>query len=148
MSWNKDYFDMLSMFNAENVEYLLVGAYAMAVYGCPRSTGDIDLWIRPTSANAERVWAALKKFRAPLANLTVRDFESLDLVYQMGVAPQRIDLLTALSGVEFEEAWKNRQQVEVSGLPVSVLGLRELIANKLATGRAKDLLDVELLRNR
>ncbi|MCE2792010.1 MAG: hypothetical protein ACK493_11950 [Planctomycetota bacterium] len=148
MHWNKDYFDMLNVFNEENVEYLIVGAYAMAVSGCPRSTGHIDLWIRPSAANADRVWLALKRFRAPLAKMSARDFELPDLVYQMGVAPQRIDLLTSVSGVEFDEAWQNRKQVEVSGLSVPVLGLSELIANKLATGRAKDLLDVELLRNR
>ncbi len=110
--------------------------------------GDIDLWIRPSAVDADRVWLALKRFRAPLAKMSARDFELPDLVYRMGVAPQRVNLLPSVSGVEFEEAWQNRQQVEVSGLSVPVQGLAELIANKLSTGRAKDLLDVELLRSR
>lgn len=114
MYWNKDYFDMLNMFNEEELEYRIVGAYAMAVSGCPRSTGHIDLWIRPSPANAGRVWLALKRFRAPLAKMSARDFELPDLVYQMGVAPQRIDLLTSVSGVEFDKAWQSRKRVEVS----------------------------------
>ncbi len=142
---NENFRDILSAFDAENVEYLLVGAYAMAAYGCPRATGDIDFWVNPSAANASRVWSALIRFGAPLGRVTESDFSKLDVVYQMGLPPQRIDLLTSIDGVAFGDAWANRLHTEVGGVAVNVIGKSELRQNKLATGRDKDIRDVAVL---
>ncbi|MCG8585469.1 MAG: hypothetical protein MI757_12225 [Pirellulales bacterium] len=138
---------MLSAFAEAEVEYLVVGAYAMAAHGCPRSTGDIDFWVRPTPENAERVWQALKKFGAPTSQISPGDFAEQDVVYQIGVAPQRIDLLTTVSGVEFDDAWPNRIVNDVGGINANVIGRAELVQNKLASGRPKDLLDADILQS-
>ena len=102
---NPDFRDMLSALSAEGAEFLLVGAFAMAVHGYPRATGDMDIWIRPSDENAGRVWRALRQFKAPMRNLSVEDLKSPDTVFQIGVAPRRIDLLTSIDGVEFDDAW-------------------------------------------
>ena len=145
---NKNFTDMLSAFSEAQVEYLLVGAYAMAAHGCPRATGDIDFWIRASEANARRVWEALEKFGAPLSEVCTSDFCTAGIVYQMGVPPQRIDILTSISGVEFDEAWPERLTVQIDELSVDVIGIRQLYTNKLAAGRAKDRLDAEILAER
>jgi hypothetical protein len=145
---NQNFSDILSAFSEAGVEYLLIGAYAMAVHGCPRATGDIDLWVSPNEANARRVWAALKQFGAPLSKVTLSDFFTADVVYQMGAPPQRIDILTSISGVEFDEAWPDRFSVQIGGLTIPVIGIRHLYANKLASGRAKDQLDAQILAER
>jgi hypothetical protein len=142
---NENFKDMLSAFGEAGAEYLLVGAYAMAAHGCPRATADIDFWVRPTDTNAARVWSALETFGAPLSKVTVADFCTPDVVYQIGVAPQRIDILTSISGVDFDEAWRERLIVDLEGVSVSVIGLRHLHANKLASGRAKDHQDASIL---
>jgi hypothetical protein len=142
---NPDFRDILSTFNAEGVEYLLVGAYALAAYGVPRATGDIDLWVRPSQQNAERVWRALEGFGAPLERLSVGDLTSPDLVVQIGVSPRRIDVLTSIDGVDFEAAWPERVLVSVDGLEVPVISRRHLVANKRATGRPQDLADIARL---
>ncbi len=138
---NPDFRDMLSALSAEGADYLLVGAYALAVHGLPRATGDMDIWVRPTSDNAARVWKALVRFGAPLADLTPVDLETPGTVFQIGVAPCRIDILTRISGVEFEEAWTSRFETELHGLPVSVVNRELLIRNKRSTGRPKDVAD-------
>jgi hypothetical protein len=145
---NKNFADMLSAFSEAGVEYLVVGAYAMAAHGCPRATGDIDFWVRASEANANRVWAALEKFGAPLSRVDVVDFCTPDVVYQIGVPPQRIDILTSISGVEFDTAWPERLTVQIDDLSINVIGIRELYANKIACGRAKDQLDAEILAER
>lgn len=142
---NENFKDMLSAFGEAEADYLLVGAYAMAAHGCPRATADIDFWVRPSEANAARVWTALEAFGAPLSMVSVADFCTPDVVYQIGVAPQRIDILTSISGVDFEDAWRERLIVELEGVSVSVIGLRHLHANKLASGRAKDHQDAIIL---
>lgn len=142
---NPDYRDMLSALSAAGAEFLVVGAYALASHGLPRATGDIDLWIRPDAANAERVWQALEAFGAPLRDLSRADLCQPQTVCQIGVAPRRIDLLTGIDGVEFEEAWTTRMTIEIDGLCVPVLGLAELVRNKRASGRTKDLADLEEL---
>jgi len=142
---NPDYRDMLSALSAENVEFLVVGAYALAVHGLPRATGDIDVWIRPTPENAERAFRALKRFGAPLHDLTSLDFSREGTVFQIGVAPRRIDLLTAIDAVSFDEAWPERASVTVGALAVPVIGRAALIKNKKATGRTRDLADAEQL---
>ncbi len=138
---NPDYRDMLSAFSEERVEYLLVGAYALAVHGQVRATGDIDLWVKVSRENAERVIAALARFGAPLHEVEARDFETPGVVFQIGVAPRRIDILTSIDVVDFDAAWPEREEVEVAGLKVPVIGRRHLLQNKRATGRPKDLAD-------
>lgn len=142
---NPDFRDILCELNAAGAEYLVVGAYAMSAHGYSRSTGDIDIWVRPTPDNAERVMAALRKFGAPLFDLTVADLQMEDLVFQMGRPPHRIDLLTTITGVDFERAWANRKRINHQGILFPVLNRLDLIANKKATGRAKDALDAARL---
>ena len=142
---NNDFNDMLSAFAGAGVRYLLVGAYAMAAHGHVRATGDIDLWIDRSRENAERVMSALTEFGAPLHDLTADDLEAPDLVFQMGVAPRRIDILTGIDGVNFEEAWPERHEVGISGLTVPVIGRNHLSRNKRATGRLKDAADAAWL---
>ena len=137
---------MLSALNDAGVDYLVVGAYAMAAHGCPRATGDIDFWVRPTEENAARVWRALIAFGAPTSQIALKDLSTPDLVFQFGVAPQRIDILTSVSGVDFDEAWPNRHSADLDGLAAPVIGSNDLLKNKLATGRPKDLLDADILK--
>ncbi len=141
---NPDFRDMLSALLDEGADFLLVGAYAMAVYGVPRATGDI-LWIRPSPENTARVIKALQRFGAPLFDLSESDLQTPDTVFQIGLAPRRIDLLTSLDGVDFEEAWRERVETVIEGLVISVIGQRHLIRNKRAVGRPKDIADVAWL---
>ncbi|MEM9351701.1 MAG: hypothetical protein AAGA92_01695 [Planctomycetota bacterium] len=140
-----DFLDMLSALSAEEVEYLVVGAYALAAHGYPRATGDLDLWVRRSTSNSERLWRALLRFKAPMSDVTLNDFLEPDLVYQIGVAPRRIDILTSIDGVDFEEAWPRRGTQEVSGLFLPILSREDLTRNKRATGRPKDLADLAWL---
>lgn len=142
---NEDYRDMLSAFAEEGVRYLLVGAFAMAAHDKPRATGDIDLWVEPTLENAVRVLRALARFGAPLGGLAPEDLAAPDVVFQIGVAPRRIDILTSIDGVAFGEAWPERLAARVAGLEVPVIGRRHLVVNKRATGRPRDLADAEAL---
>ena len=142
---NRDFIDMLSALCEAGVEFLVVGAHALAAHGAPRATGDLDIWIRATSENAARVLAALAKFGAPLLDLTVEDLCKADTVFQIGLPPSRIDILSSISGVTFEAAWPGRIDVTVDALVVPVLGREDFIRNKKATGRPKDLSDLTLL---
>lgn len=146
---NPDYRDILFIFAEEEVEYLLVGAYALAAHGHPRATGDIDLWVHPENDNAGRVMKALARFGAPLSQVDEHDFSDPDVVFQIGIAPRRIDLLTSISGVlDFERAWIDRVVIEIEGIPVPVLSRRHMIVNKRATGRPQDLADLAWLESR
>ena len=142
---NPDFRDLLSEFNARGVEYLVVGTYALAAHGHVRATGDLDIWVRPDPANAKRVMSALAAFGAPLHDLTEGDLSRAGVVFQIGVAPVRIDVLTGIDGVAFDEAWLERFTTRYAGQAVSVLSARQLIANKRAVGRAQDMADVEWL---
>ena len=142
---NPDYRDMLSAFADAEVEYLLVGAYALAAHGHPRATGDMDLWVRRSSENAGRVLQALSVFGAPLSDVETEDFQTPDTVFQIGVSPRRIDILTTISGVDFQEAWPERMEIELEGLTISVLGRKHLIQNKRALGRPQDQADINRL---
>lgn len=142
---NPDYRDMLCILNDEGVEYLVVGAHALAAHGYPRATGDIDLWIRCSDENAKRVWRALCRFGAPLQNLTLTDLATPDIVFQIGIEPRRIDLLTSIEAVNFENAWPRRKSIMVDAIPISVIGRDDLLQNKRNTGRTKDLADAEWL---
>jgi hypothetical protein len=142
---NTDFLDMLSALSEEGAEYLLVGAYALAVHGLPRATGDLDIWISTTSENRRRVWRALERFGTLLHELEEEDLAADDLVFQIGLVPQRIDILTAIDGVEFEEAWPERLETEVSGQTVPVISRDHLSRNKRASGRPQDLADLAWL---
>jgi hypothetical protein len=144
---NPDFHDILSAFNAERVEYLLVGAYAVAAHGLPRATGDIDLWVRPSKSNATLVWRALESFGAALDGISIRDLETPELVIQLGLPPRRIDLMTSIDGVEFDSAWEERVNIRVDGIDVPTISRKSLIANKRASGRPQDLADVSRLTN-
>lgn len=142
---NPDFRDILSDFCEEKVEFLLVGAYALAVHGLPRATGDMDLWIRPSEDNAHRAWQALAKFGAPSSSLSREELKTPGNVLQIGVAPRRIDVLTSIDGVDFDEAWLDRTEVDVEGIKIPVIGRRHLIQNKKSVGRPQDLADVARL---
>jgi len=142
---NKDYRDILRALSDEKVKFLLVGAYAMAVHGYPRATMDIDLWIMPSSKNADAVLRALRKFGAPLDNLEKNDLLTEGIIFQIGVAPRRIDILTSVTGLKFKETYEHSVAVVLDGIEVSVPSVDDLILNKKATGRTKDLADAEAL---
>ena len=139
---NRDFAEMLAALSGAGADFLVIGAHAVAVHGRPRATGDLDLWVRPTAANAARVWQALETFGAPLHELTRDDLVADDLVFQIGVAPNRIDILTTIGGVTFDEAWPRRTVVRLWDQPVPVIGREDLIASKRAAGRPQDLADI------
>ncbi len=145
---HEDFCDLLVLFADAEVEFVIVGAYALAFHGAPRASGDIDLFIRPSEANAERVFAALVSFGAPLDSAGVRpaDFARPGTVYQIGLPPRRIDVLTEISGVTFDEAWGSRVIAEVDGRSVGFIGRAELLKNKEVAGRPKDIADAARLR--
>lgn len=142
---NQDFRELLSEFNAQGVEYLVVGAHALAAHGHVRATKDLDVWVRPDPENGLRVLAALTEFGAPLHGLTQQDLTTPGLIFQMGVAPVRIDILTAIDGVGFEEAWLQRVETSFAGEATQVLSRQHLIRNKRAAGRTQDLADIEWL---
>lgn len=144
---HSDFRDLLSAFNDQSVEYLVVGAHALAAHGHVRATKDLDLWVRPDPDNARRILAALKHFGAPLHDLTLQDLERPGLIFQIGVPPLRVDILTSVDGLEFPEAWIERMPASFAGLPVPVLSRAHLVRNKRASGRLQDLADVERLES-
>ncbi|MEO6080491.1 MAG: nucleotidyl transferase AbiEii/AbiGii toxin family protein [Steroidobacteraceae bacterium] len=144
---NNDYKEMLQCLSEENVKFLLVGAYAVAAYGFPRATKDIDILVRPTRDNASSLMRALSRFGAPLGGVSADDFSTEGVVFQIGNSPRRIDILTRISGVEFQQAYERRRIVELEGIEVPVISLKDLIVNKRATGRTQDLADAERLES-
>lgn len=144
---NVDFLDMLQELQDASVDYIIVGAHAMAVHGVPRATGDLDILVRPTLENAQRVMNALRAFGAPVDahGLTVEDLSTEGTVYQIGLPPRRIDIMTHISGVGFDEAWEGRELHAISALVLPFIGREELVRNKRATGRLKDTVDVEVL---
>ncbi len=142
---NEDYKEMLQLLIDEKVKFLLVGAYAMAAHGYPRATMDIDIWVMPSPENAVAVFKALTSFGAPLHDLTLDDLQKPDIIFQIGVAPRRIDIITGVSGLSFKPAYLNALEIEFEGLKINIPSLDDLICNKKATGRTKDIADVEVL---
>ncbi len=142
---NRDFKEFVASFNARAVEYLVVGGYALAVHGRPRYTGDIDLWIRASDDNAQRVLAALADFGFAGLNITVADLTLPGNVIQLGYPPRRIDLLASIDGVDFDACHARRLQVQVDGVELPVIGLEDFKANKRASGRAQDRADLEAL---
>ena len=145
---NPDFVDLLQAFIDGDVRFLVVGAYALAHHGRPRATGDLDVWIEATTENAGRAHEALRDFGAPLHDLTPADLATAGVVFQIGVAPLRIDVLTEISGVKFANAWRRKITAVFADVPVHVLCREDFIANKRATGRLKDLADAERLTRR
>ncbi|MFZ5439720.1 MAG: hypothetical protein ACOZQL_06910 [Myxococcota bacterium] len=143
---NPDFVDLLRVLSDERAEFLVVGGYAVAFHTEPRYTKDLDVWVRPSRTNARRVLKALKRFGAPLANLRERDLTTPGIIFQIGVEPNRIDLLTEMDGVEFDEAWARRVSGPFGDLKVPWLSAKDLAANKRKVGRPQDLLDLEKLK--
>ena len=142
---NEDYRELLQELSVEKVKFLLVGAYALAAHGYPRATVDLDIWVMPSPENAKAVFRALARFGAFLNSLTERDLQQEGIVFQIGVAPRRIDIITSASGLQFDDAFRNSISLDIEGIQVHVLSMDDLIRNKRATGRTKDLADAEAL---
>jgi hypothetical protein len=145
MEVQKDFKELLASFNAHGVEYLIVGGYALAFHGAPRFTGDLDLFINPTSANAHRILTALGEFGFGGIELSAEDFQKPDHVVQLGVPPVRVDIVTSIDGVTWPEAWAGKVAGNYGAVAVHYLGRPQFIANKRAVGRRKDLADLEAL---
>jgi hypothetical protein len=143
MQLNPHFSDLLSEFNAARVRYLVVGAHVLSYYGRPRTTGDLDIWVEPSPENAKRVFRALGEFGAPLEGVSTEDFWTPGTVFQIGIVPSRIDVLTSLTGVTFPTAWRRRKRGRYGELPISLLSERDFIRNKRAVGRTRDLADAE-----
>jgi hypothetical protein len=145
MSVNSDFKDLLSIFNAYHVKYLVIGGYAVMLYTEPRYTKDLDIWVSTERENATAVFQALREFGAPLTDMTEEDFAHEGYFYQMGRPPVRVDILMSVTGLTFDEAWKNRVTQDFEGIPVTFISKQDLITMKLATGRPQDQIDAELL---
>jgi len=144
---NEDYREMLQCLVGANVKFILVGAYALAAHGYPRATMDIDIWVMPSPENAAAVLCALRQFGASLHDLTLDDLQKDDMIFQIGVAPRRVDIITGASGLRFEDALSRSSMIEIEGIPVHIPALDDLIRNKRASGRTKDLADAEALES-
>ena len=142
---NPDFRDLLAEFNAHGVEFIVVGAHALAAHGFVRATKDLDVWVRPDADNARRTLSALSAFGAPLHDLSPDDLSRPGLIFQIGVEPIRIDVITAIDGVEFSEAWAERMPARFADQNAAVLSREHLLINKRAAGRDQDLLDVKWL---
>ena len=145
MKLTKDLREFIELLNSHHVEYLLVGGHAVAYHGHPRYTGDIDFLVRPSQENTRRLLIVLDEFGFGDLGITLEDLSTEGKVVQLGMPPNRIDLITAITGVSFDQAWAGRVAAHLDGLPVSVLGRNELLANKRSSGRTKDLADLEEL---
>ena len=145
MEVQPDFRDLLELFNKHQVEFLLVGGYALAFHGAPRYTGDMDIFVHISSQNATRIMAALKDFGFESVGLTADDFQKDNMVVQLGVPPVRVDIVMSLTGISWEEAYSNRVQGKYGDVSVFYIGRDQFISNKRATGRRKDLADLEAL---
>jgi len=138
--------ELLNLFGRHEIRYLVEGGYAVMKYSEPRFTKDLDLWIATDPENAHAVYAALREFGAPLANLTTDDFTRHDYFYQMGRPPLRVNIMMSIPGLEFEEAWKNREVVELDELKILFISRSDLIRSKEASGRPQDKIDIDKLK--
>ena len=148
MDISSDYRDLFRTLNKHKVKYLVIGAYAVAFYAEPRYTKDLDIWVSNDITNARRLYEALIDFGSPLKDVTAEDFTNKKMIYQIGVAPVRIDILMSASGIKFENAWKNRKGTNYGGAPINILGIKELIYTKKKTGREHDISDMKRLTNK
>lgn len=140
---NEDFVELLRAFAAADVRFLIVGAYALALHGRPRATGDLDIWVEPSAENAARVMRALAAFGVPLTEITEADFARPGVVYQIGVPPGRVDILTELTGVSFADAWPDRLRRPFGNIDADFIGRDAFLRNKRALGRPKDLGDID-----
>lgn len=145
MRLQKDLREFIERLNAENVDYVIVGAHALAYHGHPRYTGDLDVLLRPSKGNAERVLSALDAFGFDDIGIGAEDLLALDQVIQLGVSPNRIDLVVSLGGLTFDQVWDGRISTTLDDIPVNVISREHLKINKLAVGRPQDLADVDAL---
>ena len=145
---NEDYKEMLQLLSEEQVDFMIVGAYALGVHGYPRATGDIDIWVKPNDINSGKLYKVLARFGAPLDQIKIDDFSKEGIIFQIGVIPRRIDIITKIDGVTYEEADEDRIIVKVEDLKIPVISLDKLIKNKMSTGREKDELDIKTLRKK
>ena len=145
MEVQPDFRDLLALFNAHSVDYVIVGGYALALHGAPRFTADLDILVKPDHHNARRVMKALEEFGFGSVDLTAEDFQGPDKVVQLGVAPVRIDILTSLTGVTWEEVSSGKAEGRYGDIPVVFIGREQLVLNKRAMGRKRDLADLEAL---
>ena len=142
---NADYIDMLKCLNKAGVDYILVGGWAVNMYGYIRATVDLDIWILADSDNARKVYSAIAEFGAPVSEMKPEEFAEYGMIFQIGVAPCRVDIISKISGVSYADAVTRAVPKTIDGIPVRIISLEDLIANKKASGRAKDLADVEVL---
>lgn len=145
MEVQKDFKDLLELLNFHQVEYMIVGAYALAFHGAPRFTGDMDIFVKPDAENARRIISALNDFGFGSTGLSPADFEGEDRIIQLGYPPIRIDLITSLTGISWDDAFSGRVAGSYGGIPVYFIGREQLIKNKRALGRKKDLADLEAI---
>ena len=145
MEAQQDFKELLALLNEHKVEYVIVGGYALAFHGAPRYTGDHDILVKPDSRNAERILAALDNFGFGELDISTADFEKPDVVVQLGVAPVRVDIITSLTGVDWEQTYSGRVRGQYGDVPVDYIGREQFIANKRAVGRKRDIADLESL---
>ena len=145
---NKDYNDILQILLKNKAEFLVIGAYAMSAYGYPRSTGDFDIWVNNSKINSLKIYNSLAMFGAPIEKLKTNSFIEENLIFQIGVAPRRIDILTTINGIKFNEAYNNKRDIKINKLIVPFISKNDLILNKKSTGRDKDILDINYLENK
>ena len=143
---NEDYKEMLQILLDNEIKFLVVGAYAMGAYGYPRATGDIDIWVLASAENSDKIFKSLKQFGAPLQQINDKTFTEQGVIFQIGVAPRRIDIITRIDGVDFDKAYENRQEIAIENIKIPVISKEDLIKNKESTGREKDTLDAKELR--
>ena len=141
-----DYKDLLRILNRHRVQYLIVGAYAVIYYSEPRYTKDLDIWLKPEAENAKRAYEALREFGAPLKGIGPGDFANKDIVYQIGIAPVRVDVMMGIPGMEFDKVWRHRSITSFDGIKANIIGINELIKSKKTAGRQMDIADIESLK--
>ncbi len=143
---NEDYKEMLQILLNNEVKFLVVGAYAMGAHGYPRATGDFDIWVETSAENSKKIYKSLFEFGAPLSDITEKTFMDKGIIFQIGVAPRRIDIITQIDGVIFEEAYKTKELIEIESLQIPFISKINLIKNKQSTNREKDKIDVNYLK--
>jgi hypothetical protein len=143
---NEDYKEMLQILLKNEVKFLIVGAYAMGAYGYPRATGDFDIWVEASAENSKKLYKSLSEFGAPLSDIREETFVEKGIFFQIGVVPRRIDIITHIDGIVFEEAYKTKELIDVENLQIPFLSKEDLIRNKESTGRKKDKLDADYLK--
>lgn len=144
---NEDYKEILQNLLSNKVKFLVVGAYAMGAYGYPRATGDFDIWVEASADNSQKIYKSLSEFGAPLCDITKKTFAQKGIIFQIGVSPRRIDIITHIDGIDFQKAYKSRENIKIENLSIPFISKENLIKNKQSTGREKDRLDANYLKN-